>query len=92
MIPSSLSQAKADPRLRGAPLAVYVWCLEHLDFVDEREVKVAAVAHELHLRDDTTFLALRTLAHCGYLHRGGRRARGLRRYRLLASPVKRMAA
>jgi len=92
MIPSVLSLAKSDRRLRGAPLAVYIWCLEHLDTLDYRPVKVAAVAHALHLRDDTTFVALRTLTSAGYLDRGQRPARGVRPYRLLASPVKRHAA
>lgn len=87
MIPSCLSRAKSDPRLRGAPLAVYVWCLEHLDVMDFRAVKVLGPCVELHMKRETVIDALRRLVAAGYLVRGAREFRGPWQYRLLVSPT-----
>jgi predicted transcriptional regulator len=87
VIPSSLSQANADPRLRGAPLAVYVWCLEHLDVFEFRPVKIALLQHELRIKEVTAYDAMKRLSEAGYLARGHRPSRGVRTYRLLASPA-----
>lgn len=92
MIPSALVQASEDPALRGAPLAVYIWCLHNLDALEERPVKVAVVARILRMKETTAYEALTRLATCGYLARGHRPQRGARHYRLFAAPVKRHAA
>lgn len=75
MIPSPLSAAKADPRLRGAALAVYIDCLEHLDAFKFRKVKVLAVASRCHLKDWTASRAMRVLTEAGYLAVRQRKAR-----------------
>jgi hypothetical protein len=92
MIPSSLSLASEDPRLRGAPLAVYVWALANLDTVDYRPVKVLALASKVHIKTNTAVDALRRLCAAGYLARGPRPHGEARHYRLLSSPVKVKAA
>lgn len=92
MIPSSLSIAKADPRLRGAPLAVYVWALENLDTVDYRPVKILALCAALHIEKQTSVDALRRLCEAGYLAKGPRPHGEARHYRLFSSPVKVKAA
>ena len=92
MIPSSLSQAQSDPRLRGAPLAVYLWCLENLDPLDYRPVKILSLSTEMHLNKDTAIFALRRLCVAGYIAKGPRPHGAPRHYRLYASPVKAKAA
>lgn len=92
MIPAPLSSAKSDPRLRGAPLAVYVWCLEHLDALDYRPVKILSLSAALHLRTNTAVFALRRLVEAGYIAKGPRPKGEARHYRLYPSPVKAKAA
>jgi predicted transcriptional regulator len=92
MIPSALSLAKSDKRLRGAPLAVYVWCLESLDAYEYRPVKIVALAHELHMAKETAIFALRRLCAAGYIARGDRPNGEARHYRVYAAPVKAKAA
>ena len=92
MIPSALEQAAGDPRITDATYRVYFWCTRNLDTVEERPVKVAAVARELRKKEVTIFRALRLLAESGYIARGHRPRRGVRHYRLYASPVKAKAA
>jgi hypothetical protein len=86
MIPSALSQAKSDPRLRGAALAVYVWALEHLDTMEERPVKILPLALDLHMKPHSAIFSLRRLVAIGYLARGARPKGQPRRYRLLPAP------
>ena len=92
MIPAPLSSAKCDPRLRGAPLAVYVWCLEHRDPLDDRPVKVLRLTTELRMQKDTAIFALRRLVEAGYIAKGPRPKGEARHYRLYAAPVKAKAA
>lgn len=88
MIPASLSQAKGDPRLRGAPLAVYVWCLEHLDTQEERPVKILQLCTALRMRTNTAVFALRRLSEDGWVAKGARPKGEARRYRLLPAPFR----
>ena len=92
MIPAPLSRAACDPRLRGAPLAVYVWCLTHLDTLEYRPVKILALAADLHIAKDSAIFALRRLCAAGYLAKGPRPKGEARHYRLYAAPVKARAA
>lgn len=92
MIPSALEQANGDARLRGAPMAVYVWAFSNLDTMEYRPVKILALAANLHMAKETAVFALRRLCEAGYLARGPRPHGEARRYRLLASPVKARAA
>lgn len=87
MIPAPLSLAKSDPRLRGAPLAVYVWCLEHLDTLEYRPVKILVLSAGVRIKTNTAVDALRRLCDAGYLSKGVRPKGEARRYRVLASPV-----
>lgn len=87
MIPASLSLAKSDPRLRGAPLAVYVWCLEHLDTHEYRPIKVLALTTSLRIKRTTASFALARLREAGYLSRGEREFRGPWQFRLYAAPA-----
>lgn len=83
MIPEVLVRAKADLRVRGAALAVLLWCLEHLSESEWRRVKALAVARSCRLKDWTAARALRRLVNAGYIER--RRSRIRRRpheYRL----------
>ena len=92
MIPSVLSLAKSDRRLRGAPLAVYIWCLEHLDTLDYRPVKILLLSHELHMDKSRAVFALRRLCEAGYVAKGPRAFGEARQYRLYPAPVKARAA
>jgi len=92
MIPAALSLAKSDPRLRGAPLAVYIWCLEHLDPLEFRPVKVLVLTTGVRIKTNTAVFALRRLCEAGYLAKGTRPHGEARQYRLYAAPVKARAA
>lgn len=86
MIPSALSQAKADPRLRGAALAAYVFCLEYLDSQEWRPVKVHALAVAIRCKKMTAVDALRRLTEARYIAKGERPYGDARHYRLLPAP------
>ena len=86
MIPSSLSTAKSDPRLRGAALAAYVFALEYLDTVEFRPLKVEVLASAIRCKKMTAVDALRRLVDAGYLARGLRPHGEARQYRVLPSP------
>lgn len=65
-----LRAAATDPRLRGAPLAVYVYLVPGLDDQAYQPVKIASLAHALGLKDRTAAWAVQRLVHAGYLERG----------------------
>lgn len=88
MIPSSLSQAKSDPRLRGAPLAVYVWCLEYLDSREERPVKILLLCSSLRMKPNTAVFALKRLSEDAWIAKGARPKGEARHYRLLPAPMR----
>lgn len=89
VIPSSLSQAKSDPRLRGAPLAVYVWCLEYLDAQQDRAVKVFELCVALRMKKRTAGEALDVLVRERWIERTKRHGHGeAARYRLLPAPMR----
>lgn len=89
MIPSALSHAKSDPRLRGAALAAYVFCLEYLDSREERPLKVEVLMFAIRCKKMTAVDALRRLTHAGYIARGERPFGEAQRYRLLPTPLPR---
>jgi len=76
VIPALLTAAE-DHVLRGAPLAVYVWCIGQLDLQEPRPLKVAGIAHALRMKPHTAGRALRILVARGYL---GRRHLGTQGY------------
>ncbi len=88
MIPSTLSLAKADPRLRGAALAAYIFCLEYLDTQEERPLKVEQVAVAIRCKRSTAVDVLRTMTRHRFVSRaeGNRKQGEPRRYRLLPYP------
>ena len=86
MIPSSLDQANTDPRLQGAPVAVYIACLTCLDSVKERPLKILPLAMRLRRKPHTVIKALRVLVAARYIARGERPHGEPRRYRLLPAP------
>lgn len=90
MIPASLSQAKADPRLRGpssaATLAAYIFCLEYLDAQTHRPLKIAVLALAVRCKRDSAILALDRLVAAGYIEEGKRGTNG-RTFRLLPAPL-----
>ncbi|MGI8766587.1 MAG: hypothetical protein ACR2KM_08755 [Gemmatimonadaceae bacterium] len=88
MIPR-LKEAAADPRVRGAPLAVYAYLADELDPVRYKSVKVATLARALYLKDVTCAWALKRLVSDGYLERSGNRRRWT--YRIVWSASDRMA-
>lgn len=88
MIPSALSHAKSDPRLRGAALAAYVFCLEYLDSQEWRGVKVEVLSHAIRCEKMSAVRALRTLTEAGYIARGERPFGEAQRYRLLPTPLR----
>lgn len=98
MIPSSLSQARRDPRLRRFAKAVVAlqFCHEYLDTQDYRPLKIEIVAREVLCDFGTAVAALRTLVALGYIARGPRPHGDARHYRLLPAPllpdIKRRAA
>ena len=87
MIPAPLSLAKSDPRLRGAPLAVYIWCLEHLDTLEYRPVKILVLASGVRIKTNSAVFALRRLCETGYLAKGQRPHGEARQYRLYPAPT-----
>ena len=87
MIPAALSQAKADPRLRGAALAAYIFCLEYLDTQEPRTLKIEVLAHAIRCKKMSAVDALRRLCDSGYVARGERPKGEGRRYRLLPAPL-----
>jgi DNA-binding IclR family transcriptional regulator len=87
VIPSALSHAKADPRLRGAALAAYIFCLEYLDSQEWRPVKVEVLSRSIRCKLNTAVDALRTLVEAGYIARGERPHGEARHYRLLPAPL-----
>lgn len=98
MIPATLSRAKADPRVRGAALAAYIFCLEYLDAVELRPLKLEQVANAIRCEKMTASDAMRCLTRHRFLAmvEGNRKQGEPRRYRLLPYPdlpvVKRVAA
>ena len=68
VIPALLTAAE-DYELRGAPLAVYVWCIGQLDLQELRPLKVSGIAHALRMKPHTAGRALRLLVVRGYLSR-----------------------
>lgn len=88
MIDARVSHARRDPRLRGAALPAYLFCLEYLDTATFRPLKVVIVATEIHAKKATAIDALHTLARHGFVEReeGHRAAGEPRRYRLLPYP------
>lgn len=87
MIPAALSHAKADPRLRGAALAAYIFCLEYLDTQVERPLKIETLSVGIRCKKDTAVDALRRLVAAGYVARGMRPKGEARYYRLLPAPL-----
>ena len=87
MIPAALSQAKADPRLRGAALAAYIFCLEYLDTQEPRTLKVEVLAHAIRTNTRSAIRCLHRLRDAGYIARGERPKGEGRRYRLLPAPL-----
>lgn len=87
MIPSTLSHAKSDPRIRGAALAAYVFCLEYLDTQVERPLKVETLAVAIRCKKMTAVDALHRLSAAGYIARGARPHGEARHYRLLPAPL-----
>lgn len=90
MIPSSLSLAKSDPRLRGAALAAYVFCLEYLDSQEWRPVKVEVLSLAIRCKRNSAVMALRALSEAGYIAKGERPRGESRHYRLLPIPIRRV--
>ncbi len=70
-----------DPALRGNPFFVYVWCDEHLDYLEYRFVKHRALERELSMRRSSIADAIAVLVSRGYLSVGPRDGR-LTSYRL----------
>jgi hypothetical protein len=66
----TLRRAGADPRLRGAPLPVFLLLNHELDDVEFRPVKVVAIAAELRVKARVAAKALRRLTEAGYLEAG----------------------
>lgn len=72
MVIPALVEASTDPRLRGAPLGVYVWLICHrLDFTHYKPLKIDGLAVSLQVKRDTASRALRLLVDGGYLDRRG---------------------
>jgi hypothetical protein len=84
MIPPRLRDATTDLGLRGAPLLVYVYLLHELDPVEHRPLKILPVATILHLKEVTTWRAIRRLVDNRYLEQGPVDGR-IRTYRLVWS-------
>lgn len=84
MVIPALRDASEDLALRGAPLAVYVWLLHHLELHGHRTAKTGAIARTLHMRRHTIGQALTVLVRRGYLEEGGRDGK-LRTFRLLSA-------
>lgn len=82
MVIPALRDASEDPALRGAPLAVYVYVIHHLECHGYRAVKTDALAYALRMRRHTVGRALGTLVARGYLVEG-RRDGKIRTFRLL---------
>lgn len=70
-----LRSAARDRAIRGAPLAVYLHLVYELDPVCFTPIKVASIAHTLHLKDVTCAWALRRLVTARYLERGPKSGR-----------------
>jgi len=88
MIPSALSQAKADPKLRGpnsgATLAAYIFCLEYLSEAEYRPVKIETVAVAIRCEKMSAVRAMRILTQQRYIAQRGTRPK---EYTLLPAPL-----
>lgn len=83
MVIPAMVTAATDPRLRGAPMGVYVWLVCHrLDVTAFRTCKVDALVHALQIRRSTAGRAMRALVDAGYIERRGQPATGYE-YRLI---------
>lgn len=72
-LPTVVEQALNDHTL-SATAHRAMWCLRwRLDQHESREVKLAALAHEMHCKSSTLSAALSQLVARGYLARGPRR-------------------
>ncbi len=87
MVIPALRDASEDLALRGAPLAVYVFVLHHLERHAFRPVKADAVGATLQMRRHTVGRALSLLVVRGYLAEGPRDGK-MRTYRLLETRLR----
>jgi hypothetical protein len=83
MIPA-LRDASEDVALHGAPLAVYLWTIHHLELHGYRPCKTQALALTLGLRRQAVGRALTLLVARGYLAEGPRHA-GVRTFRVFSA-------
>lgn len=85
--------ARDDRRLHHAAYRVYMWCVDRLDVVEFRELKVIEVALGVGVKPQTAIRALKALCDFGYMEREAKRVYGSPwRYRLFASPRQSRAA
>lgn len=77
-----LRRANADPRLRGAPFAVYFYLSDELNMQDFRPKKVESIMADVHMKNPTAKFALRRLIATGYLEPGPKIDR-VRSYKLV---------
>jgi hypothetical protein len=85
--------ARDDRRLHHAAYRVYMWCIDRLDTVEFRELKVIEVALGVGVKPGTAIRALKALCDFGYMEREAKRGKGTAwRYRLFASPRQQRAA
>jgi hypothetical protein len=80
-----LRQAVRDPAIRGNAAVLYIFLLDHLDFVEFRPVKVLFLHRALRLRVGTVRDLLRKLTQLGYLELGPSEGQ-LNTYRITYNP------
>lgn len=84
MVIPALRDASEDLALRGAPLAVYVWVIHHLELHGYRPCIAQVVARTLGMRRHAVGRAFTVLVRRGYLAEGPR-AGPARTFRVLSA-------